>query len=545
MFVVLLFLSAAPLAKSGTSVTISDRGISDKDVTPALGRGYSIATGTILATCLDVGRVSESSFDYDYQYLEISSQTNTESELKTKFGVTAGVSFAGASIANNNAIKSKTEKIVQNIIARMLIDRYYNSVDEGSSTMNIHAKEILLKRDFVGFFQACGPTFFRSIRRSSELVLHFHYESDSDTSSTRFGIDAKAQLGAMGVGFFADSTTEKKTENFAFESTLIVHIKAFGMGNNLVSSGALIASKFEDAKGVLDTAYEAMVQPGSPGYVTSVEVVPWIKNVDFQLAMGANEKIELTACQDINGNNISCATGPLLIVHKRSRVLPAMLKQFNVLQNAEHVAKLDLILRKKMNFISTLEHCIGMLSQYSSHDLERYYVLDQNTGATTYYVESSATEDINSKDFQILRASRLLYLLSGQEGGQYLIERLIANVLAFIDHYFGPCTQEMGRDNKGVPGGKLMTTHWMNMDQCNDIGCTFPNSNIVTTNGITTCEMSTTIGSMSSEILVEKYCMPILWNFKPTNPYQTSIKEIMPKHLGADSVKLADDDRFD
>ena len=49
-------------------ITISDDRVRNLDVTPVLGRGYSIQTDSFLSTCLDVSDVSIPSYNYDCKF---------------------------------------------------------------------------------------------------------------------------------------------------------------------------------------------------------------------------------------------------------------------------------------------------------------------------------------------------------------------------------------------------------------------------------------------------------------------------------------------
>lgn len=53
---------------NGNPYVISDNRVQNLDVTPVLGRGYSIMTNSFQSTCLDVNETTIPSFNYDCKY---------------------------------------------------------------------------------------------------------------------------------------------------------------------------------------------------------------------------------------------------------------------------------------------------------------------------------------------------------------------------------------------------------------------------------------------------------------------------------------------
>lgn len=535
----LLSLSVVRLVSSA-GTTISDQALRNKNVTPVLGRGYSVATGTLLSTCMLVKDVTETSFDYSYGYTEISDSETASTVLSNKFGGAVGiVGLAGGEMGLRRDEAKSNGKYSHSIIAHMSVDRYYGSVDEGSSVLTEDAIEILDRQDYVGFFQACGPAFLRSIRRTSEVIVHFSYESDSEEFSFGFGAYANAQIGALNIGVFSNNEVSKKQSDWSQSSTLTVSVKCFGLSVNN-AGGEITASSFKDVKKVMEAGYQSMQDPMS-GIVKTVEVYPWVANVNFQIAMNINVKMEEDTCYNVDGEILSCSAAPELIDRKDSAFYPTTLKAFNILQNAEHVSKMDLILRKNMATIALMNRCIAALSSYRNEDLATFYVVNQNTYSYDSSLPTSTLEDdYNSNDLNIIKADRLLRLLLGRsrEGGEhtsYLMETLVQNVLNFVTYYYEPCIKVMSEEDLAFPGGKMMTTHWLDMAACNNVACTFPNSVLsVSGSGSSvsfSCAINPTLGSNSHENLIDTYCLPTFWERDGV----LNIIEAMPKHLSASS----------
>ena len=58
-----------PTATDGNPYVISDDRVRNLDVTPVLGRGYSVMTNSFQSTCLDVKETTVPSFNYECEFL--------------------------------------------------------------------------------------------------------------------------------------------------------------------------------------------------------------------------------------------------------------------------------------------------------------------------------------------------------------------------------------------------------------------------------------------------------------------------------------------
>lgn len=67
----LLLLALTVQAANGSLYTISDDRIRSMDITPVLGRGYSIMTDKFHSTCLVVEDTTVPSFNYDCKWIQI------------------------------------------------------------------------------------------------------------------------------------------------------------------------------------------------------------------------------------------------------------------------------------------------------------------------------------------------------------------------------------------------------------------------------------------------------------------------------------------
>ena len=76
---------------------MSDYCIRDHDVTPVLGCGISLATGSLQASCLEVVERTKPSYDFDYYFTEIESSSEEEVEKSFEGKFTASFSYHGVS----------------------------------------------------------------------------------------------------------------------------------------------------------------------------------------------------------------------------------------------------------------------------------------------------------------------------------------------------------------------------------------------------------------------------------------------------------------
>ena len=61
-------LALLPVATNANPYIISDERARSLDVTPVLGRGYSVMTNSFQTTCLEVDEITVPSFNYDCKY---------------------------------------------------------------------------------------------------------------------------------------------------------------------------------------------------------------------------------------------------------------------------------------------------------------------------------------------------------------------------------------------------------------------------------------------------------------------------------------------
>ncbi|MBU3916184.1 hypothetical protein KKA14_11680 [bacterium] len=304
IFICLIFpvmdVSAGP-------TVITDNRIHDLSITPVLGRGYSIATNTFQSTCLNKINVTEPSYDFTYLFNSIELEGEGSGELESKIDVN---SFSEAfrnelvkrlipSLQTNKAQGEETY-FNHNIYVEINLNSYYASLDESETKMSSSAAQLLVNNDIPGFFSSCGSYYVRSIGRNSKFVAIFTYktkdrnpdknfESDLEAEITGFGTEIKDKIGqqvlesavaALGVD------TSRDFRKKASSRKLTINVAAFGLGKN--EEATLISYDIETFKDSIANAFISMQNPKT-GKVSSIEVVPWVENTDFQALIKLEE----------------------------------------------------------------------------------------------------------------------------------------------------------------------------------------------------------------------------------------------------------------
>lgn len=472
---------------------INDVRVRNKDVTPVLGRGYSMATGEYLSICMVVSDITDPTSDYDFFF---------ESAEKT-VGGSVSYSKKVFSSASGSTVNSKTnsegsnEFNYQHLVAIMKSDRYYKSIDETTAPLISLASQILSRGDVMQFFQSCGPSYIRSMRRTMELTAKFKYISNS------LQVDRSTSEDTEGV-----ASTFGENKSFKFNksvSRLYIDIFAFGMG--LIArddpDASLLAKDVDDFKRVMDTAFKSMQDPFS-GMVASVELVPWTSNAAFQNALNLDTPMSRNfyrCYRDENGNTenrdgvtTTCddesdcgyaanGTAPsdlnLCRVAGTEDALHKDLRKFNLIANAEFVARIDALIRRDATAIQVHISCISDLLMIP----REYYDEELTNRRSGYYDSSSVTTiSVNTLTYRLLNGDSIdvvptpdSYLETPLPNDDLLFYKRMKLFTDYIEGFFQLCMLEMGETKYDVENGNMQLKHWTAIPKCNKIMCTLPN----------------------------------------------------------------------
>lgn len=312
---VLLGLSLISLPEADASpYVISDDRVRSLDVTPVLGRGYSIMTNSFQSTCLMVSETTVPSYNYKYNYEEL--QTTDDDASPSAPGTSIRDSFAYWNVYSKwkRVVKPSSARInrtTKMITASMRLERYYSSLREEVSPLSADAATLLQEQDYVGFFQACGPNYVRGIRRAQEVTAIFEFESETSSGAQEYTDAVKqapttrnlaARVNRSGSTttttntridtYVTKNTHTKSTFNKENESVKIT-IYGYGLGLGDTAAEALVANNIEEFHQVMKYAFQIMTQSANSyqiGQVYGMEIVPWVDNISYQVTAGITEE---------------------------------------------------------------------------------------------------------------------------------------------------------------------------------------------------------------------------------------------------------------
>lgn len=485
--------------------TVSDDRIRSLDITPVLGRGYSIMTNSFQSTCLNVDQTTVPSYNYHYDFYDFTTTTDFAKEVSNK--MTNSFSFFWIKRKTTEETKKVTKQTSQYrmVVSEMKLERYYSSVREEVSPLSDDALTLLDSQDYVGFFKACGPNYVRGIRRAQEVTAIFTFRSNSDYESNSFFREVRRNS--------YRSTTRSSSSNYSFSKEININILGWGLGLNQEGSDTLVASSLNEYLQVMKFAFRSMTQNRDShhiGMVYGIEVVPWVDNSSFQVASRVlDDSIQVPLPRSliklayhttdtsiafnnaVNRDDFVCSD-PLTVKDKYGycceinslydydsatysvngthyeericrplRTLPKAVVKNNMASNGEFVARLDRTVRFKLNQMATLERCIsyarGLPTRYD------YYLLkDQDT------VKYDNVLDV---DFTLFE----LKLAVDPRNDYGMVKHMGRELDEWMDMYYAPCLAALFGTNIGtnpdVDPIYFMAYPWHTHDACTSLSC--------------------------------------------------------------------------
>lgn len=355
---------------------IQDNRITDKSLTPVLGRGYSISTNSFQSLCLGDVQTTEPSYDFDYSFRlftddssssgsassEISSTYNFNFGLKLDVGIVSG-SFGGDKKSSNersSSVSTATQSKYTYMVVELKVRTYYASVDESKSPLSDSARTLLQNRDLPGFFASCGPYYVRSLGREASFISVFRFKSESSQSDTRFAYDMANKVQGFGTfkidlflfsvkGSYDSKSSSQANRSNSFSRSMsrrqtTIYTTARGMGKN--EDASLIAYDMETYKEAVKQAFLSM-QRANTGKVTTMEVVPWVENTDFQSLIDLDTETvrAVTLTGDAGNAEIS------------ESAVPNYRKKYLLNLNAEFLSEINRVDRMLLNNYYKAKNC--------------------------------------------------------------------------------------------------------------------------------------------------------------------------------------------
>lgn len=497
-----------PQAQAGVYV-IADSRVRSLDVSPTLGKGYSVMTNSFQSTCVTVEETTIPSFNYDYSYYDFSGSEDVETSIAQK--MSGSFSYAGIQSKYSDSTNSQENTATKTYvtIGYMRIERYYNSMREEVSPLNESALTLLDNQDYVGFFKACGPNYVRGLRRAQEVTAYFSLTSTSTEKVSDFTSNLQTTGWSEGEGNMAESS------KFAsVTSNMKITISAYGLGLTLGGSETLVANSLEDYDAVMKFAWKSMVSSPDAahvGMVFGMEIVPWVNNVAFQVAAGAGvEPVEaplprslipqaylmvanaaITGFDNAQRNLFRCkqpglemdmygycceiaalydpeekeydGNNPEARTCKPVRQLDSALVTENMSGNGEFVARLDRALRYKINQLNTLDKCIAAINAIPTR-------MDYHILRTIDTVRS----DSNSSSVNNVTVFEMRNALDPFKDYQ-TVKSTAAELDEFIEMFYAPCLAAIFGANIGnTPGTDVtyfMAYPWYSHSACTKLSC--------------------------------------------------------------------------
>jgi len=502
-------------AIDGAPFTVSDDRIRNLDSTPLLGRGYSVGTNTFQSTCLMIDEVHSPSYNYDYQFTDFSKSQDVAAALTGKVSATFAYWKVKEEIAVGAKTSGKSITKTRMIVSTMRIERYYSSIREELSPMSDSALTLLDTQDYIGFFKSCGPNYVRSIRRAQELTAIFKFTSASVELANAFALDLKAQSNGhtnIGESFALNTKYSSITNNLAIITL------GYGLGLNKEGLSTLVSATLDEYNDVMRFAFKSFTQnddASNIGMVYAIEVVPWVDNTAFQVASKIlDEEVELPLsrslipkatmdgseegwdnndeftrdmfqCEEsyyeIDMYGYCCERtslyNPVLekyeyddltllgvnteLVCNPVRKLDKSVLKNNMSSNGEFAARLDTIVRARLNHLFTLEKCIIAANVFE--DRYDYYLLKAQDSAM---YDASVEDSFTVKDLKMALDPLEDYGLLKQVGQE---------IDEFVEMYYQPCIAALfGSDIGNSPDVEpqyFMAYGWITHDACMKLSC--------------------------------------------------------------------------
>lgn len=328
-------LAASSVAHGGPTVLRDDQ-LRDLAVTPALGRGYSLATNTFQSICLaDMAR-TKSSYNFRYRFQQVERDGSVRSATTTTMDAGYGGGGWGVKLEVNasgekSTIDGKTYHS-HYMMVTIDVEAYYASVDESKARIDEASRELLTSNDIPGFFDACGMYYVRSIGRRAQFVSLFSYKSEDTTRDESFEAKLELELKGWGQQLHVDAARSKAFAQETSRKYLTIESTAYGLGKDPQAS--LIAYDLDTFRRAVKDAFVSMQQEDT-GMVVSMEVVPWVEHADFQRVLKL-------------GQAKTAGGGKKVSPYAQKRILN---------QNGEFLAEVDRVARAKLNVYYKARQC--------------------------------------------------------------------------------------------------------------------------------------------------------------------------------------------
>jgi len=272
-----------PLTVLAETIVIDGELLNDLRRTPVLGGGFSLTTEDYKSLCFDNVETSIPSYDYDYTFYSSETETKRKDKSSLEFGFEYGYSALFVSGKGKTDVKtSQTSKIKLNTVRMFVVvhlNSYYASLNESKSTLSAQAKDLIKTEDIIGFFDACGTYYIRTINRQSRIYAWLTLKSKEKVTKNTFKSHLEASFKSPFSSSSMKSKVENESENFFKGKQLSIKIIGRGLGKAHIVN--LSPTSIEEFQKVINNASKSMSGIHT-GRITSLEIIPWMDNLSFQ-----------------------------------------------------------------------------------------------------------------------------------------------------------------------------------------------------------------------------------------------------------------------
>uniref|UniRef100_A0A7S1BY16 Uncharacterized protein n=1 Tax=Corethron hystrix TaxID=216773 RepID=A0A7S1BY16_9STRA len=429
------------------------------------------------------------SYDYDFYMVEVTNAIDMKSRLVGPIENSLGFLWAKEIMEYDYLYIGGDEEDPINQVSHLVVvmeaTRFQTTIDDSHMMLHSDVDNLLRTGDYVSFYQACGPSYIRSIRRRSEMMTVFTHDPRS--------FDIKRRL--EGRQKLQSQSTDRKYGGQDDMDNTHIELRAFGISTlkneDVEDQGIHIQVRsvddFWDATNYIYRQLQSTkVNAGVP---VAMQIVPWHKSPLFQGSSGYLMDMDADICEDVGPDEI-CQVGRY----------PQHLKNYNMMINAEHLTRMDDVLKRKMWDVVMMQACKVDLNKldYVTEDILlvnlRYLTMIEeepeaaNIGASNFEGEeetNSQTEGGEEEhghshrrlhneqyddEFKNMSAKRMRNEIFTHE----VFKERLRDLRDYVDHYYSPCASILGQSAGSVHGNSIMLNAWYEHDECMDTVCIMP-----------------------------------------------------------------------
>ncbi len=282
---------------------IKDNRFKERGMTPVVGRGYSMATNTLQSTCFSKIKLTRPSYDFQYQFIDIDETWKEKFSSRNELSGSLKHLFISNNFTNTTIKEGEKTFYHHHIFVSLDLDSYYHSLDEGKTGLSGDAIQLLRNKDVVSFFNSCGPFYIRSIGRNSKFFAMLTYKTESTKRDERFDSKLKAHLRSLFKSKTNNNDTSSDFQKETYKKRLQISVWGYGLGKD--HQADLLPTDIDSFKRIVKNSILAM-QDSDVGMISSVEVVPWMENPEFQNELrleSTTDKIQFERKRNLEANS--------------------------------------------------------------------------------------------------------------------------------------------------------------------------------------------------------------------------------------------------